>query len=147
MPRTVTGRPEASPRPDMSLIGYVVAAGSLLYGFAVIAVFYAPNTPAAGGAMLVVGVVGALVAPATMALVSDLAAPDERGVAMGGFNVFGSLGFLTGIVGGATVAAAVGFQAAFFAVGFAEIALAIVLFPVLLQLDMPSGRGESIGGE
>ncbi|PSQ10508.1 hypothetical protein BRC93_09240 [Halobacteriales archaeon QS_5_70_15] len=30
MPRTVTGRPEASPRPDMSLIVYVVAAGSLL---------------------------------------------------------------------------------------------------------------------
>jgi len=124
-----------------------VAAGSLLYGFAVIGVFYAPNAPAAGGAMLVVGVVGALVAPATMALVSDLAAPDERGVAMGGFNVFGSLGFLTGIVGGATVAGAVGFQAAFFAVGFAEIALAIVLFPVLLQLDLPSGQGESVGGD
>jgi len=124
-----------------------VAAGSLLYGFAVIAVFYAPNAPAAGGAMLVVGVIGALVAPATMALVSDLADPDERGVAMGGFNVFGSLGFLTGIVGGATVAAAVGFQAAFFAVGFAEIALAIVLFPVLLQLALPSGQGESAGGD
>lgn len=30
MPRTVTEKPEASPRPDMSVIGYVVAAGSLL---------------------------------------------------------------------------------------------------------------------
>lgn len=123
-----------------------VAAGSLGYGFAVISVYYAPTPPAAGGAMLLVGVVGALVAPATMALVSDLAAPEQRGVAMGGFNVFGSLGFLSGIAGGATVAGAVGFRAAFFAVGFAEIALAVVLFPVLLRLDVPVGRGESVDG-
>ena len=102
---------------------------------------------AAGTVMVVVGILGALVAPATMALVSDLAAPQERGVSMGGFNVFGSLGFLTGIVGGATVAGAFGFQAAIFAVGFAEIAIAIVLFPVLLQLEVPVGLGESIGGE
>ena len=124
-----------------------VAVGSLAYGFAVVAVFYAPTASASGVAMVLVGVVGALVAPATMALVSDLAAPGERGIAMGGFNVFGSLGFLAGIVGGATVAGRVGFQAAFFAVGFAEIAIAIVLFPVLLQLDVPSRRGESVGGD
>jgi MFS family permease len=124
-----------------------VAAGSLGYGFAVIGVYYAPTPPAAGAAMLLVGVVGALVAPATMALVSDLAAPEGRGVAMGGFNVFGSLGFLTGIVGGATVAGAVGFQAAFFVVGFAEIALAIVLFPVLLQLDVEAWAWRSASGE
>jgi len=124
-----------------------VAAGSLGYGFAVIGVYYAPTPPAAGAAMLLVGVVGALVAPATMALVSDLAATEGRGVAMGGFNVFGSLGFLTGIVGGATVAGAVGFQAAFFVVGFAEIALAIVLFPVLLQLDVEAWAWRSASGE
>ena len=124
-----------------------VVAGSLLYGFAVIGVYYAPTAPGAGSVMVVVGILGALVAPATMALVSDLAAPQERGVSMGGFNVFGSLGFLTGIVGGATVAGAFGFQAAFFAVGFAEIAIAIVLFPVLLQLEVPVGLGESIGRE
>jgi len=121
-----------------------VAVGSLGYGLAVMSVFYAPTIQSAGVTMVLVGVVGALVAPATMALVSDLAVPAQRGVAMGGFNVFGSLGFLTGIVGGATVAGSVSFQAAFLLVGFMEIAIAVVLFPVLLRLDVPGG-GDSVG--
>jgi len=118
-----------------------VAAGSLAYGVAIVGVFYAPSVPAAGGAMVLVGLVGALVAPATMALVADLAGPEERGTAMGGFNVFGSLGFLAGIVGGATIAGAVGFRAAFLAVGLAEVTIAVLLFPVLLRLDVPGATG------
>jgi MFS family permease len=122
-----------------------VAVGSLGYGLAVMSVFYAPTIQTAGVTMVLVGVVGALVAPATMALVSDLAAPGERGVAMGGFNVFGSLGFLTGIVGGATVAANVSFRAAFLLVGLMEVGIAVVLFPVLLRLDVlgPQWRSEA----
>jgi MFS family permease len=115
-----------------------VAVGSLAYGLAIVSVFYAPTVPTAGVAMVLVGVMGALVAPATMALVTDLANEDERGVAMGGFNVFGSLGFLAGIVGGATVAGAVGFEAAFLAVGFAEILIAVLAVPFLLGLDVPT---------
>ena len=112
-----------------------VALGSLVYGLAVVAVFFAPTVALTGVAMVFVGVVGALMAPATMALVSDIAREDERGVAMGGFNVFGSLGFLTGIVAGATVAATYGFGAAFIAVGFAEVAIALVALPFLLRLN------------
>jgi len=114
-----------------------VAAGSLVYGLAVVAVFYAPTVAAAALAMVLVGVLGALVAPATMALVTDLAADDQRGVAMGGFNVAGSLGFLAGIVGGATVAARLDFEAAFLAVGLSEVAIAVVALPFLLRLDVP----------
>jgi MFS family permease len=115
-----------------------VAAGSLVYGLAVVAVFYAPSVAAAALAMVTVGVLGALVAPATMALVTDLAATDRRGPARGGFNVAGSLGFLSGIVGGATVAARVSFEAAFLAVGFAEVVIAVVALPLLLGLDVPT---------
>jgi MFS family permease len=115
-----------------------VAAGSLAYGLAIVSVFYAPTVPTAAVAMVLVGVMGALVAPATMALVTDLAGEDERGVAMGGFNVFGSLGFLAGIVGGATVAGAAGFGTAFLAVGFAEVLIAVVAVPFLLRLDVPT---------
>jgi MFS family permease len=115
-----------------------VAVGSLAYGLAVASVFYAPTPATAALAMALVGVVGALVAPATMALVTDLAEEHERGVAMGGFNVFGSLGFLSGIVGGATVAGAVGFEAAFIVVGLAEVFVAVLALPVLLRLDVPA---------
>jgi hypothetical protein len=62
---------------------------------------------------------------------------------MGGFNVFGSLGFLTGVVGGATVAAAYGFGAAFLAVGATEVLIALVAFPLLLRSD----RRQSSSGE
>ena len=113
-----------------------VAIGSVGYGVAIIAVFYAPTVLTAGLAMVVVGLLGALVAPATMALVTDLAAPDQRGVAMGGFNVFGSLGFLTGIVGGATLASGISFEVAFLVVGLSEVAIAFLMLPVLLRLDI-----------
>ena len=115
-----------------------VAIGSIGYGLAIIVVFYAPTVTAAGLAMVLVGILGALVAPATMALVTDLAAPDQRGLAMGGFNVFGSLGFLTGIVGGATLAGGVSFEAAFLVVGLTEVAIALVMLPLLLRLDVPT---------
>jgi MFS family permease len=115
-----------------------VAAGSLAYGLAVVGVFYAPTVAAAALAMVTVGVLGALVAPATMALVTDLAAADQRGVAMGGFNVVGSLGFLAGIVGGATVAARVSFEAAFLAVGLSEVVIAVAALPLLVRLDVPT---------
>jgi MFS family permease len=91
--------------------------------------------------MVAVGVLGALMAPATMALVTDLAG-DTRGMAMAGFNVFGSLGFLAGIVGGATVAAGAGFGAAFVAVGLAEAAIALLALPALLRL----GRTVPVAG-
>lgn len=120
-------------------IGRVVpiAFGSVAYGVAVLGVFYAPTVMWAAVVMATVGVLGALVAPATMALVTDLAAVERRGVAMGGFNVFGSLGFLAGIVGGATLAARGGFEVAFLAVGLAEVAIALVALPLLVRLDIP----------
>jgi len=118
-----------------------VAVGSLCYGVAIVCVFLAPSLPLTAAVMVVVGVLGALVAPATMALVTDLAG-DARGVAMGGFNVFGSLGFLAGVVGGATVAASGGFGAAFLAVGLSEVAIAVLALPALLRLAPGRGPAE-----
>jgi len=113
-----------------------VAGGSLLYGIAVAAVGLAPRLQLARGLMVVVGVVGAFMAPATMALVTDVAAADGRGAAMGGFNVFGSLGFLVGIVGGGLIADTYGFLAAFLAVGLLEGLIAVGMLPVVLRLDV-----------
>ena len=119
-----------------------VALGSVAYGLAVAGVFLAPSVAATGASMVVVGVFGALVAPATIALVTDTAAETEHGVAMGGFNVFGSLGFLVGVVGGATVAASAGFGAAFLVVAASEVGIAAVALPFLLRLDVGLERGD-----
>jgi len=115
-----------------------VALGSLAYGLAVVGVYLAPTVALTAVGMVVVGVLGALMAPATMALVTDLAG-ERRGVAMAGFNVFGSLGFLAGVVGGATLAVRSGFGVAFGAVGLAEAAIALAALPALLRLG-PAGR-------
>ncbi|MFQ3477313.1 MFS transporter [Halonotius sp. F2-221B] len=111
-----------------------VVVGSIGYGLAIIAVGVASTVGVAMALMALVGVAGAFVAPATMALVSDLSAPAERGVAMGGFNVFGSLGFLAGFLLGGSVADAAGYLTAFLVVGGLEIGIALVALPAVRRL-------------
>ncbi|AHG00525.1 MFS transporter [Halostagnicola larsenii XH-48] len=113
-----------------------IVAGSLCYGVGILSVNVAPTVALAALAMVLVGVLGALVSPATMALVTDLAADGERGVAMGGFNLAGSLGFLGGFLIGGTVADTYGYDLAFLVVGGLEIAIAIVTVPVFLRLSV-----------
>ena len=115
-----------------------IVAGSALYGFAVVGVGLAPTVELAGAGMVVVGVIGALMAPATMALVTDLAGEQGRATAMAGFNAAGSLGFLAGILVGGFVAGEFGYLAAFLVAGGGEVALALVALPRLLALELPA---------
>jgi len=119
-----------------------VVAGSIAYGVVTIGVGVAPVYPVAAGLMVLVGVCGALMAPATMALVTDLVDPEARGAAMGLFNVFGSLGFLTGFLVGGGTTDLFGYTPAFLAVGGLELAIAIALLPAMKAIA--PGRG--IGG-
>ena len=111
-----------------------VVVGSVGYGLGIVAVGLAPTVALVGAAMVAVGVVGAFMSPATMALVTDLAASDDRGVAMAGFNATGSVGFLAGVLLGGTVAGRAGFAAVFLVAGAVEIALALVAAPVVRRL-------------
>ena len=103
-----------------------VVIGSLLYGVTIIAVGLAPTYLLAALLMVVVGVCGALVSPTTMALVTDIVPASERGAAMGGFNVFGSLGMLSGFLIGGIIAELYGYLPAFVVAGGLEILIAIV---------------------
>lgn len=103
-----------------------VVVGSMLYGVTIITVPLAPNYAIAATLMVLVGVCGALVSPTTMALVTDIVPATERGAAMGGFNVFGSLGMLSGFLIGGTITELYGYLPAFFAVGGLEIAIAVL---------------------
>lgn len=121
-----------------------VLLGSSLYGLGVIGVGLAPRVELAGLAMISVGVLGALMAPATMALVTDLSPSTDRGTAMGGFNLFGSVGFLCGFLVGGTVVNRYDFLTAFFVAGGLEILLAIIAIPLFFRLRVPE-RVERIG--
>jgi len=90
-------------------------------------------------------------APATMALVTDLVEPGPpRGAAMGLFNVFGSLGFLAGFLIGGSATDLFGYTPAFLAVGGLELAIALALFPAVDRSRRarrsPSDSAAGLGG-
>ncbi|PAU84715.1 MFS transporter [Halorubrum salipaludis] len=122
-----------------------VVFGSVAYGIVTIGVGAAPIYPLAAALMVFVGVCGALMAPATMALVTDLVEPEARGAAMGLFNVFGSLGFLAGFLIGGSATDAFGYTPAFLAVGGLELAIALALFPAVKAIA-PGGGLLGLGG-
>ncbi|AFZ72948.1 MFS transporter [Natronobacterium gregoryi] len=115
-----------------------IVVGSICYGFGILAVGSAPTVVLAAVAMIAIGVLGALVSPTTMALVTDIADESERGLAMAGFNLAGSLGFLGGFLIGGTVAGSYGYDLAFLVVGGLEVAIAVVATPAFLRLSLGS---------
>jgi len=124
-----------------------IAAGSAVYGLVVVAVGFAPTVPLVAAAMVGVGVLGALMAPATLALVVDLGGETDRGAAVAGFNAAGSLGFLAGSLVGGAVAARYGFTVAFVVAGASEFLLALAAFPALVRLGRRSSRTAVFGGD
>lgn len=122
-----------------------VVVGSVLYGVTIIAVVLAPTYGIAAGLMVLVGICGALVSPTTMALVTDIVPATERGAAMGGFNVFGSLGMLSGFIIGGTVTELYGYLPAFVAAGGLEIAIATVASRAVWKITSHE-RGPVPGG-
>ena len=116
-----------------------VVVGSLLYGIMIIAVALAPRYGVAAGLMVLVGICGALVSPTTMALVTDIVPATERGAAMGGFNVFGSLGMLSGFLIGGTVTELYGYLPAFVTAGGLEITIAVLASSSVRRITSPEG--------
>jgi len=124
-----------------------VVVGSILYGVAIVAVALAPVYVLAAGLMVVVGVCGAFVSPATMALVTDMVPPTERGAAMGGFNVFGSLGMLSGFLVGGLVTDRYGYLTAFLTAGGLEIGIALLAAQAVRRLAGTGAKSRQTSGQ
>ena len=106
--------------------------GSLAYGIVLATVGYA-DLYMLWPVMIALGVFAAVMFPPAMLLTAQLAAPENRASAMGGFNLAGSLGFALGPLLGGAVYAAHGFGIAFALCGLLEIALAVVGTLVVLR--------------
>ncbi len=98
--------------------------GSLVYGIVLTTVGVA-DLALLGPVMIALGVFAAVMFPPAMLLTAQLAAPETRASAMGGFNLAGSLGFAIGPLVGAWAYAERGFGFAFALCGAFEIALAV----------------------
>jgi MFS transporter, DHA1 family, tetracycline resistance protein len=113
--------------------GSPIIIGSIIYGVCVLLVGMV-NLPVLAVVMVVGGTFGAFMFAPSAALVGDLAPPEKRGIAMGGFNLFGSLGFVIGPFTGGLIADAYGFSASFAFAGMSEIVIAIVFIPAFVKL-------------
>lgn len=107
--------------------------GSMLYGIAVMSVS-AVAPPMLALVMVSGGIVGALMYPPSAALAGDIANPAKRGTAMGGFNLFGSLGFAVGPFIGGLIADRYGFQSSFAVAGLTVIVIALISMPFLIRI-------------
>jgi len=119
----------------------LMCGGSLLYGLGTASLGWwsAESLPLL---MFALGVLAAVMFVPSLVMTTDLAEPEARATAMGGFNAAGALGFLIGpLVGGwvsQTVAAADGWQAgyrtAFLVAGASEVLCVLATLPILLRL-------------
>jgi MFS family permease len=112
--------------------------GSLFYGIVMATIGFTPNLGDNGRIvlifiMLTCGFLGAMMFPPSIALSGDWAPKDKRGAAIGGFNVFGSLGFAVGPILGGFVAQTYSYELAFIVGGATEMAVALVTLPFLLK--------------
>jgi MFS family permease len=112
--------------------------GSLFYGIVMATIGFTPDLGDSGKTVLIFimlgcGILGAMMFPPSIALSGDWAPKDKRGAAIGGFNVFGSLGFAVGPLLGGYIAFYYSFKWAFIVGGFTEMAVALITLPFLLK--------------
>lgn len=112
--------------------------GSLAYGIVLCFVGYA-DLALLGYVMVALGVLASIMFPPAIALTGELSDARTRGSAMGGFNLFGSLGFAIGPVAGAWAHEWRGFGFAFLVAGALEILVVLAAF-ALLGLNASRGR-------
>jgi MFS family permease len=112
--------------------------GSLFYGIVMATIGFTGNMGDSGRTvlifiMLLCGFLGAMMFPPSIALSGDWAPKDKRGAAIGGFNVFGSLGFAVGPILGSFIADNYSYELAFIVGGATEMAVALITLPFLLK--------------
>lgn len=116
-----------------------IIVGSVVYGVCIMWIgFLDPG--ALWYVMVIGGVFGAFMFSPSAALTGDIAPEDKRGVAMGGFNFFGSLGFVIGPLAGGLIADTYGFGASFAFAGMSEILIVVLFMPALLRFARKPGE-------
>jgi MFS family permease len=122
--------------------------GSLFYGIVMATIGFTRDFGEDDGRIILVpvmigcGVLGAMMFPPSVALSGDLAPKDKRGAAIGGFNVFGSLGFAVGPILGGYIAEYGSYKLAFIVGGITEVAVALITLPFLLRLAKGKKRNQ-----
>jgi MFS family permease len=120
-----------------------LAVGSFFYGIALASIGLTTMLGSGGEIviafiMLLCGILAGMMYPPSIALTGDIAPKDKRGTSLGGFNVFGSLGFAVGPLVGGFIAESYGYAVAFLVGGMAEIIVVLLTLPFLLKMGHSS---------
>ncbi len=118
-----------------------IAVGSILFGVA-FASYGFLSLSALHAAMVVSGILSAIMFAPNLALCADLSPVEERGAAFVGFNIAGSLGFLAGpLIGGLLLRQLASgwpieqaYAVTLLATGATQIACGLITLPLLLRL-------------
>lgn len=94
--------------------------------------------------MAIGGLSGAVLYPPSIALVGDYAGPGQRGVAMGGFNLAGSIGFAAGPLIFSLIADGFGLLAPPIVAGALCLVAAAVALPLLLRAERAAPRAAEL---
>ena len=129
----------------------LLCGGSAVYGLLVGSIGFWPGD-ALLIPMLATGTAAAVMFVPSMLMTTEMTPESVRTASMGAFNAAGSLGFIIGPLTGGFVSVNVaalsdwhtGYQAAFLVAGAAEIALAVLAFPVLWRFERR--KAPAVGG-
>lgn len=116
--------------------------GSFFYGLEMCLVGFVSETTLIA-IMLGCGVFAAMMFPSSIALAGDISPQNKRGAAIGGFNVFGSLGFVVGFSSAGILSDMYGYCTSFILGGFSEILVVLIAIPFLLNLSLGSRTRKS----
>jgi MFS family permease len=115
--------------------GKPLVIGSLLYGLLMCFIGVSSKSMVIP-LMACCGILAAMMFPPSIALIGDIAPPEKRGTATGGFNLFGSLGFAIGPLVGGYVAFHYGYMSSFIVGGLSEVIVAVITVPFILRLAL-----------
>lgn len=104
-----------------------IVIGMMLQGFALLGMTLTQNVAAWASALVLLGVGTALVYPALLAAVGDIAKPSWRGTAIGVYRLWRDLGYVAGAVVAGIVADALGVAAAIAVVGVITIGSGVIV--------------------
>ena len=114
---------------------FPLIVGSFFYGLEMCLVGFVDKTMLIA-IVLGCGVFAAMMFPSSIALVGDISPQNKRGTAIGGFNVFGSLGFVAGFSAAGILSDIYGYCTSFILGGFSEMLVALLAIPFLLKLGV-----------
>lgn len=98
--------------------------GSAIYGLGIMAFGLVTTVPAVITILAITGIGGAIMVPASLAMVGDLSKEQDKGTTIGAMNMFGSIGYLLGTALGGIMTSIYSYTTAFAVFGALQVVLA-----------------------